>query len=1323
MRLNRDQKHQLLTTAEAVYKGYVALDFFKTRSFTTENTKETLLELCEKAIESEQIKQIITLNGQVYELELMTDAIHAYKVSFKRPLLMTTNALRKPLNDYDTDDALTLLTQQNFYLDIDDKQQLQVVHALTDVVKLGGIGKVDLYRSHLVTLNNIIDKIKSEDDITNLLVALATGSGKTFVQALWMLIMSLSGNNAIFAVPDKLVQQFHDDLRRVLPDNYVDNLLILRENEESPLAAAVLDNLSAENTTSQIILGSSERLLDSHYQQLLDVNASRTFLCFDEQHLLMKVESRRVRLIELSKKMLSMFLTATPNEETYELSGNQPVAIMSSGQKQAAGQGQFPVLFSEYARNMTDRNTLSDYRFWTSDFWQNMVRGVLLRFANSIQQEQSSAAISIVENLPFYLHRKTGETDVRWSLQVPMARKMLCFIDDNETLVNFSNALKKSDDDTDRDVYRNGNLVSRRDIVDFFNLPNTDDELLGEDLQRKKNQYIERLAPEEMVIGNRLSSKSLKAQIKDTIFHNMIEYVLTDLTQLDEIEHNRLRKANPKAFQDLIRANFVQRTADYYKKKLEKKIDSQGAEEIADILGCLSNKLSTISPLHFNGFVDNWALDDTIIRQIKSSDWTLNDHFEEYAERHLMISVMTGMQAAETPIEESRPFLGLIENRYPMYKNGVLSVQAKSREHTSLETLNDQSFETAFTPDYLSVSEETCDNYFRLGFVGVYVSNKKTEGFSDRNLHTVINIAENKLSTTNSPETLIQGIGRNRGLDETVVPAYIHAQGRKQEALFDLDNLQSNDYYPALFKAQKSYNKQFIKILGKQVGLELIDWFTAHVDKDETIDEDKLKKQVFTIIAKSLRSINNNNSHDIQLSRSQLTQVISEAMKTLNNEIARINKPYTLSLSTKILGSFLNFICEVYYSAQRVIPALKRRLYSWFGERAPLKDEAVSQTHPEDVYLKIIKNTDFKTLLEKIGIVRELESWYVSKANGMETSIKKNIESYFKSEVQTEFQKNKKEAVIPLLSKFVVEDKRAMLIRAIENAPNLIDFFEEILELFKEIPDDDSRQEFEEKTLHLLQKIPGLEELHLGDIINYPLQVKTSLAIFNKGPLALLTNQSVQRQMIPSLAIYLSGPFLTHASGLFLEADFDVLKNVLLQEGKAEQFVKHLLNPVITSNKHLSNFETFVAEFKICFSIVSFASIKDRATEFSGNLTAEVRVIKDNPLGHLKDGIITDMALVLKKDLLPCMVNFFPLNRRELMLSEATLDKIKQLIKTEGKELMAALTGSSSTQAAVTFLSKLVTTDLPEPLDIADETAQAQQLLKKVSLRQGRVTA
>jgi superfamily II DNA or RNA helicase len=259
------------------------------------------------------------------------------------------------------------LADQNFYLD-KHENQLHVRNVLDDKITLGGVGKMDLYRSHLVTLHNIIEKITSEKDISNLLVALATGSGKTFVQALWMLVLFMSQNNAIFAVPDKLVAQFCKDLKRVLPDNFVNKLLLLRENQSCPEAEAALNNLNTEESAAQIIISSSERLLDNHYQQLLNANAQQTFLSFDEQHLLMKTERRRVRLIELSKKMLSMFLTATPNKETYELSGNKPVAIMSSGQKQAAGQGQFPVLFSENARNMADRNRLRDFRVGTNLF-------------------------------------------------------------------------------------------------------------------------------------------------------------------------------------------------------------------------------------------------------------------------------------------------------------------------------------------------------------------------------------------------------------------------------------------------------------------------------------------------------------------------------------------------------------------------------------------------------------------------------------------------------------------------------------------------------------------------------------------------------------------------------------------------------------------------------------------------------------------------------------------------------------------------------------------------------------------------------------------
>ncbi|MGL5742964.1 MAG: hypothetical protein ACRCXC_10735 [Legionella sp.] len=388
---------------------------------------------------------------------------------------------------------------------------------------------------------------------------------------------------------------------------------------------------------------------------------------------------------------------------------------MSNGQKQAAGQGQFPFVFHENARNITDRNDLRDYRFWTGDFWQNMGRGFLLRFSNAIQEEQSSAAVSIIENLPFYLYRKEGETDVRWSMQVPMARKMLCIIDDNEYLVNFYHALEHSGTNN-RDVYRNGNLVNRADIANFFQLPEIDNAIVDDDMMYRREHYQKGLRHEEFDVGAKLSRKSLKTQLSDTIFHNLIEYVLTDITGLDEIEHNQLRKADPVAFQELIRSRFVKRDASHYKNKLERLIDANGAQEISVLLSDLSSSLDLMihgnqSSYHrytqhdFNAFVDNLAVDDTIIEKIKDKTWEFNRRFTHYAQRHLMISVMTGMQQYETQVDDSRPFLGMAEERYPMYNNGVLSEHAKRRKHTAMETLNDTSYESAFTPNYLDVTE------------------------------------------------------------------------------------------------------------------------------------------------------------------------------------------------------------------------------------------------------------------------------------------------------------------------------------------------------------------------------------------------------------------------------------------------------------------------------------------------------------------------------------------------------------------------------------------------------------------------------------------
>ena len=510
MKLTEEKKTKLLRAANQVYMGYVALDFCKTTEFEVGDGSLTLEQICKAAILERELKLQITVNGQIFILELTEEPKNFYTASLQRPVDFNQDEVTiKPLNAYAPQEALNLLSQQSFCFYKDPDDNIHVENRLSDQIVIGGSGKVDLYCTHLVTLKNIIEKISLEEDISSLLVAMATGSGKTYVQALWMLVLYMSGNDAIFAVPDNLVHQFCDDLESVLPSSLCKEILRLRDRENNTKVAEVFSSLTSKpNGNPCLIVSSSELLLDDYYQQLLDLEPGRVFLNFDEQHLLMKTERRRVRLLEISKQMLSMFLTATPNEETYQLSGNNPVAIMSSAQKQAAGQGQFPVLFTENARNISDRNKLQNYRFWTAEFWQNMYYGLLLRFTNAIEQEQSSAATSIVESLPFYFYRKPDERDARWRMQVPMARKMLCIIDDNETLVNFCYSLENSKKDV-RTVYRNGNLVDRNDVSNFFQVTDVDYSLVSADLSWKRSQHVNSLNYDEREICRELVSTPL----------------------------------------------------------------------------------------------------------------------------------------------------------------------------------------------------------------------------------------------------------------------------------------------------------------------------------------------------------------------------------------------------------------------------------------------------------------------------------------------------------------------------------------------------------------------------------------------------------------------------------------------------------------------------------------------------------------------------------------------------------------------------------------------------------------------------------------------
>ena len=1324
MKLTANGKNKLLESANKVYLAYTALDFFKTKKlFSTPEGEKTLHDLCKSALVNKNYDQTILINNVNYRLILTPGSNNTYKVQFARPLSSPANVPVKKLTTYEDKDVLHLLTNQDFTLELPASGgEVSVSNRINKDYVIGGIGKVDLYRTHLVTLYNIIQKIDSEEDITNLLVALATGSGKTFVQALWLLILSLSNNNAIFGVPDKLAVQFVKDLKRLLPNALVNKILVLREKTDSPEVEAAVTSLAHAEGNGTMIVGSSERLLDKHYQDMMDASSEHTFLAFDEQHLIMKAERRRIRLIELSKKKLSMFLTATPNEETYALSGNKPVAIMSNAQKEAAGQGQFPWVYTHHAQNVSDRNKLKDYRFWTLEFWRNRFHAFLLSIMNAMQEEKSSAAVSLVEDLPFYYHRKENEASVRWRMQVPAARKMLCVIDDNETLVNFCYAVQHAPARR-RDVYSNGNVINRADVATFFQIPDPEVEVIEKALEDKRSEYRGSLKADEQEIGNALANKTLAEQMQDNIFHNLIEYVLTDITGLDEIEHNRLRKHNMDDFKKLVISRFTLRTADYYQQKLAKMIDAEGAQVIGELLSNLSGVLHSMigGDYPYNqaenhsdlaNFIDNWPLYDELIKKIKGEDSRFAHKFEAYAKSHLIMGVMAGMEDAETPVEESHPFLGLAQDNYPLYDhNGTLISKAKKRKHTSLEILNDHSRETSFTPNYVHITEEIADNYSNLGFIGVYASNKKSEGFSDRNLHTVINIAEEKLSATNSPVTNLQIFGRNRGLDDNIEPAYIHSLGRKQEAVFNLDHLQRDDYYPELFKAQKKYDIEYVQIVGRQVSQKTITWIYTNLEKDESINPDRLKRQVLKFIAQALRELNNKNSHQIKLSRAQLTDVINYAMKGIDKEIAHINKPYQVSFYIRTLGFIVNFLAECYYFMLRIPAAIKIYIHSWMGKRTAPQSEVIP-IHADDVYIKILSNTNFKSLVANIFSVVELRNWLSRKLDGATTRVKKNVEGYIKKEMSDDFKQHQQKFLEPLLTKMVIDSKKEQVAKALAAFPQLLSLFHVNRSALNKLLDTNATQ-FEATLLAVLQQIPGLEDLISTDIINYPKNMASIQSLLTEHPENLLKdNHELQRAFSKQLGAYLKGDFLKHLSAFIVYPNVKEIEQILGKKNNAQQFVQHCLSKLIKNEIEFSAKAIF-SELKSHFKIEEFNRLDEEVQKLQEEFSVLEAEIKNNLIQSLDEQHVRSLNSIVTNQLLPVLVNIYPLENRSQLLEEASDDvKVRQLISAHGAEL-ASLMKDKQEQLPNFIFSKLISSALPTQIDIEQHKTEAKDFVTK----------
>lgn len=345
-RLSRENKEKLIKNAKAVYFGYLKLEWLNKKEFLINGKKRTIANFIRERKDEIEGATIILDNGKK-PIELRM-SLQNGQLTFtdRRSNAINPETTIKDLTKYKDKDIATLLTGSNFGLNT--AGELAFSTTITDSNKqesrIGGTGKISLYSLHISNLGRIIQHLSSSKSDYNMLVSLTTGSGKTFTQALWMMVLQMAGVNGIFGVPSHLLKQFKEDLRRLIPDNMVAEILLEPAGE-----------------ANKIVIDSTQNLLLTRHEELESKDPNSTLFSFDEAHLLAIQENLFVKAQKLASKFVNLYLTATPTPALADLAKGDnkkqqliTVAAMNNEQKVKNGYAERTSSYSESAKSIAE---------------------------------------------------------------------------------------------------------------------------------------------------------------------------------------------------------------------------------------------------------------------------------------------------------------------------------------------------------------------------------------------------------------------------------------------------------------------------------------------------------------------------------------------------------------------------------------------------------------------------------------------------------------------------------------------------------------------------------------------------------------------------------------------------------------------------------------------------------------------------------------------------------------------------------------------------------------------------------------------------------
>lgn len=978
-------RNKILSIGTQVYFSYLFLDMLssnyyvsKSDDFNLNGEKTSLKEFISTLLLEGKTEENFSLGSRHCHIKLTAGMDNEWEVNINNLDERLPTSL-EPIQQYRADDFLNFCQKYPLKVSQNNLGDLKFsidVNINEKHLTLGGKEKLDLYQLHLSNLYTILTRFEDDNANLNMLVSMATGSGKSFTQALWFLVQHLADNSCFFAVSNEsLVAQLKRDFERLLPTAITQHLFTHRPNEAIPL-----------NQIPQWGIMSHTNLLQTQWSflQAKETQNSELFLCIDEEHLATEEELYNDRIQLLIENFPAMLLSATPSEAAYQICNGQPVASLSRQEKEELGIAKAATFIEAKTQGVITKNrNISSL---------TMKEKHTLNFVDSIEEERLSPAHEYVDQSetaiiqrkksdPFYEHPSNHEKIrrfMRWNIQSSVGEKALILTDRHDPVINL-NLLSKG---SKRNPYRNGNRVDRRNVYQFFNLGEVLDDNYFVHYERAKidwrSQQFDKALEENYpdisendrhdIIDEHIDFSDTPRYMEYRVLHGLIDNTLSYLLKIDnnQLDYERFQRFDtlcasvreqlgtlPRLGAHLHDEEITNTIQDLLRKD---NLPINIAHEIANTMVQLLNLMDQQNEGNLKLIIDNWQLDKKLHALFPKHSYKPEQHaIASFLEKYKTIFLVNGLEKSPSGIESNRPFFNLSESFLDQDSDEVKANERLRHKLSTLEALDNTVDQAVYNPNYCPVeyTPDVIDTLFRKGLIGTYITSEKVIGFNDVNLNHLCMLVDDPEDPMNSPEHIVQGSGRNRGLNPAREPFFYLINDAQTPVGLPTNVLEKKDYFPDFFTAQKEHHKKLTQGLGAKIADQIKHYIESQIQPDGKLHTNDFKLKLNDIILTEFEKVYKKNHFDFNKSRKVFSTALAEVYQSIYAHSEQIKNTHTLSGSARVVAAILNFLCTLYYKLS----------IAWSYLSFVVASKKIGDLKNENTYTHIVRNFNYKELI------------------------------------------------------------------------------------------------------------------------------------------------------------------------------------------------------------------------------------------------------------------------------------------------------------------------------------------------------------------------